>query len=191
MTYNPSIPASGQSLGETRAPIQINFEIIDTRFSVNHVPFNDVGGGKHNFLSLPNRTTGDPSTAAAESALYAKADGDGVSQVYVRGESDGNIYQISTFNQANQGTFGTDPGWTSLPGGLYLQYGSFNPGALTGNQNFNFTFPNAIFQVQLQNSITGSTITNSAITSIATNKFGWRTTTYTVTPAIYWLAIGN
>ena len=190
MVYEPNVPLTGQSLGETRDPIKNNFTDINTAFGANHVPLTTDTSGKHNFLQMPEQSSA-PTTLANEGALYTKEGPNGVTEFYVRAESNGDEFQISNFSvSGNDATFGTNPGWTTLPGGLIMQYGSFVPGALSGTENFVFAFPNAIYNINLTieatatrtvllktSSVTGFTWSVAIATNFITN--------------VYWTAIGN
>lgn len=75
MTYTRDIPATGQTLGETREPIKENFNDIDTKFQVDHQEFNETNGGKHKQTTLiedSSNPTGDKTTGTDEVAIYAK-----------------------------------------------------------------------------------------------------------------------
>lgn len=48
-----NVPQSGQTLGQTRVPINQNFSVIDTAFTVDHVSYNTAGQGKHNKVTFP------------------------------------------------------------------------------------------------------------------------------------------
>jgi hypothetical protein len=58
---------------------------------------------------------------------------------------------------AQYATFGTRNGWTYLPGGLVLQYGSksVGTGANTTTVTLPFTFSHSIFNVQVTASYSG------------------------------------
>ena len=74
MTYNNNVPQSGQTLGNTRSPINTNFSLIASVEAVNHVAFNSSGAGKHKFLQMPEQgvaPSGAPTTAVNEGGLVA------------------------------------------------------------------------------------------------------------------------
>ena len=131
MSYTPSVPNSGDSLGSTRVAINTNFQQIDAVNSINHEAFNTADKGKHKFLQMPEQSSA-PTTAADEGGLYTKvATNPAETNLFFRGESDGKEYQLTRSDQANNLTFGDDTnydvgppslngGWTFLPGGLIL-----------------------------------------------------------------------
>lgn len=151
MTYNPNVPASGQSLGETRVPIQTNFTNLNTAFLANHSPLTTNTDGKHKFVQLPESGAGwdnnstPPTTATNEGALYTKVGTNPAENtLFFRAESNGFEYQITKVDDAHTGTFSTATnyngtntgGWTFLPGGMILMYG-----ITTGSGSYDIVFP--------------------------------------------------
>jgi len=72
MSFTPNIPATGQTLGQTRDPIRNNFTNYFDVMSVNHVAPNASGQGKHNFVEMPVQGS-NPSTLSGEGGLFTKA----------------------------------------------------------------------------------------------------------------------
>lgn len=142
MTYSPQPPNSGGTLVGTRDTIRGNFEIIQNRFNDNHVDFND-GSGKHKFLQLPEINTQtpstDPSTADNEAAFYSK-EANSVAQLFMRRQSDGAILQLTAADVSDTTAQATS-GYSCLPGGLLIQYGSI--GAESSSSTRTITFPKA------------------------------------------------
>jgi len=137
MSYN-NVPLSGESLGNTRIPINSNFSLIQTAISANHIAIGAAGAGKHTFLQMPEQTT-LLDTAVNELGLYAKQGSDPAeANLFFRAEDSGGgggkEYQLTTASDTNKATFGVNTnytlnaiaytgGWTFLPGGLILQWG--------------------------------------------------------------------
>lgn len=71
MTYTKDIPRSGQSLGETRVPINANFGEIYDWAAINHYTFDTGNEGKHSRLDLPPQTT-YPATITDESWVQSR-----------------------------------------------------------------------------------------------------------------------
>ena len=115
MAYDSTVPASGSSLGSTRAPILENFVQIESAFNVDHVDFNDLGQGKHAKVTMPEGAA--PTTAADEAALYTK-DTNGRPTLFYRQESDGTEIQLTKSDP-----IASDPGETFLPGGMGIKWG--------------------------------------------------------------------
>jgi hypothetical protein len=116
-----------------------NFTDLKTYLDRNHVDLNDPSGdlneGKHKFVSMPEQGA-PPSTMADELAMYTQ-DVSGISELFVRRESDGQEIQFT-------GQAGTNS--TILPSGLKLIYetGVAGAGAVT-----NVTFPDGGFTTAL------------------------------------------
>lgn len=190
MVYTPNVPLSGQSLGETRDVIRANFEDINTAFGANHTPLTTDDSGKHLFLQMPEQVSA-PSTVGNEGGVYTKEGPSGTTELYFRAESNGAEYQLTNVSIGSSANLGANPGYTFLPGGVIMQYGSFVPGASTGTTNFANTFPTGVFGVWLQiktNSTGGRTV---QITSFTTTSFSWVIPTVTDVTEVYYQALGN
>lgn len=98
MTFTSNIPATGQSLGQTRDPIRDNFTNYNNLVSQDHIPPNNpspysAGQGKHNQVTTPvyvaNPVTGlPPTTVANEPKFYAFQDSTALGVIqYSRGPS--------------------------------------------------------------------------------------------------------
>ena len=204
MTYTSDIPASGETLGGTRARINANFQEIATLEAVNHVAFNSAGEGKHKFLQIPEINTQTPSTIPAttadEGAIYTKV-GTNPAQtnLFFRGESSGYEYQMTKAISASTGTFGTNTayvannngGWTFLPGGLLLQYGRRTSPGASGGITFPVAFPsgNAPFSVIV--TYEGSTAHEASISNTGISSTGFSYFASISATAVNWVAIGN
>ena len=138
-----NVPLSGQTLGETQAPINSNFNTISTVFTADHVDYTAPGAGFHNTITFPltnpytapvtNATVAIPGFAANQVGLYSAPT---VSPVPV---SNANAPMLSTQDiwlQRGEATLGNQPipitaynfstsasGWTYLPSGLLMQWG--------------------------------------------------------------------
>src|SRR6185437_13753495 len=72
-TYTPDTPQPSNPMYQTTTLIQQNFQAIAELVGVNHVGFNSSDTGKHNFISLPNRT--DPGADSTEITMFSKVTG--------------------------------------------------------------------------------------------------------------------
>jgi hypothetical protein len=180
MTFTPGIPNTGQSLGSTQAAIRNNFANYDATMSVNHVAPNSSGAGKHTIAEFVAQGS-DPVTAASEITIYGKTVGSGT-QLFVRRDNSGSVYQMTGVVPSVGSS-----GYTSLPGGIIIQWGNFsaNPGGTA--TSFPMTFPNNCF------SITAVPVSNTArplaVSSPTTSGF----TAYPQNngTTVYYIAIGN
>jgi hypothetical protein len=141
MAYNQNIPQPGDQLSQSQSDLLNNFQAIQTLIDVNHVDFAASGAGKHKWVSLPQQGSA-PGTAAAEGALYTAAIA-GVTQLLFQTPSNGTSLQLTgpTALGAN--------GYTTLPGGLILQWGTATTTSGFGTITFPIAFPTAAYAVMV------------------------------------------
>lgn len=211
MTYT-LLPNSGQSLGETRAPIRTNFDLLQQDLDKNHVSINDADRGKHKYVELKNQATIPAGLTAGEYTLYSKT-----SAVTARNQLFGtrsnlgqevqfteDLGSVIPLNTQNGGTFVAGQG--SL-GALIFLWGKVDASSMadgvSGTVNFGSrSFPSAILNVYmtLKYDSGGSTPTTSGtlfsdqnVGTFTASGFNWRfVSSATSTPykGFYWLAIG-
>lgn len=184
-------PLAAQTLAQTQNPIRVNFQTIDTAFSVNHVSYGIADQGKHKFLQLPEQGVA-PTTAVNEAGLYSAVGAvSGVTELVFRRESNGTTIPFTESLQAANG-------WTRLPSGLLLQWGTSTTNAGTGNAgvtvNFPIAFTTAVYNVQLTATNNGNntillvlkTVTNANFTlySRSGNDGGYTSSNF------YFFAVG-
>lgn len=198
-------PNVGDTLANTRDPIRTNFTVLQDRFNENHVLLDGgSGGGKHKFLQMPEQST-SPSTAVNEGALFTDVGtSPAETNLFFRAEDSGGgggfEYQMTKVNNSQTARFAntsfasgntTGSGWTFLPGGLILFYGTTIDVA-QGDQAvvFPFSFPTAAFVVTATlRRTTGGEIA-VAVNSLTTSGFNMRHNS-SGSHSCYWMAIGN
>ena len=158
--------------------MQANFQGLKTYLSVNHVPLDDSGEGKHKYVSMPEQAAA-PTTAANELALYSK-EKDGESQLFYRKESDGVEVQIT-------GDSSSSTNGSLTVAGITIQWGttvSTNP----ANPAQAFIPFNTPYTTTYNVSMTKASGGNNAlkITALSTNGFNLNEKGETV----FWQAIG-
>ena len=144
MSFNPNIPRPTDLLSNSQADLLSNNTSINSTFSQNHIPLNvATNNGKHTFVELV-ANSGSPPTASGEGTLYTFTSGS-VTDLWYVPDASGNDYQLTRTNASKFSLFGANNnyqaaggsnasvtgGWTFLPGGLILNYGSassLNPG---------------------------------------------------------------
>lgn len=187
MTYNPNIPNPTDLLSNSQGQIKTNFQQLDTVFGKNHYEFSNSSGpaGKHKFVEMPITTV--PATLGGEGSLYTKTSGQ--SQLYYTSDAGGLEYQMTRAIDANIATFGTATnGWTFLPGGLIMKYGTFLlvPSSFTTFTPPGPAFTNAPTAIVLTVNSSSSTDnaamwTNATTTTVDVRVFtGNRTVSYTI-----------
>lgn len=129
MAYNNAIPQPNDDISVSQAQILANFSAISTAFNLNHVNFNATEQGKHAFVEMPNQNAVPPVTIANETGLYCNT-----STLTAQPElffikqngttappplNNANGYEITSSNY-------TSPGWTRLPSGILIKWGTFS-----------------------------------------------------------------
>ena len=202
-TYTDPEPASGAELISVSQPlITGNFTYLhesygkDHNFTSTSNPSVLNGDGYHKVIHFINQG-GDPAPNTG-GQLYTK--------------TAGAFTQLFYENQASVVTQLTGPlapsavtsGYTSLPGGIVLQWGTalaaLVPGAV-GTTTFNTAFPNAVFMVLANPVCSGSFPANTEVANIAVdtalttlNNFRWAFLTLSgagVYTGFTWIAIGR
>ena len=177
--YNRDIPAGQNNPSADRPLMTENTNSIDDIFQVNHTSFEVANGGTHTQIDMFNKTI---PTRIGDLLLWAQSSG---------GQS--NLWAANALTQGSGGlplftgpASGGVNGYSSIYGGIILQWGV----ALTSPVTFllagNIDFPNNCFNVQATlRAVAGGIIT---ITSISKTGFSY---TGGGPSGIYWFAIGN
>jgi hypothetical protein len=190
MAFTPDIPQANQTLASTQQPILENFQGIDVLINVNHVDFDLADQGKHKWVSMPNQGA-NPTTTATEVAIYSRIDATTtVAELTLRRPSDGTVIPMSA-------TAGTTNGWTMLPSGILMKWGTTNA---TGSDNINANAFGKAFTTLYSVQLTNNTILSTSDTYVMGGNIvgttfdvyvGNRTTPGTdATVNVNWLVIG-
>jgi hypothetical protein len=209
-TYNNNIPSSPNDPSQDQPKMLTNTQSINSILGEDHFSFESGSGkdGRHQYSRYPERDGVGlpiPATDNNEGVIYTKEGANPTeTNVFFRGESNGNEYQLTAVDQTNITTFaknleyqaavvGVSPsyvgGWSFLPGGLILQYGSFS--AVNGVTSYTVPFPKSFqaatvpysINISRQDSamrdfrISSGTVPNNTnftlITTFTTGKFYW------------------
>jgi hypothetical protein len=210
--YDPTIPAAGDDPSVSQGQIQSNFSTLAIDFAVNHVGYGTgPAEGKHKFVEMPARAVVPPTILAGEGAVYTKSVA-GTTQLFYTPDATGNEYQLTNTKAANFAKFGTNThyqispslygGFTYLPGGLIMQYGSFglfdNFSSLSssGVINFPIAFSSVPFTVNTtlirQSGSTSAVATQTVVyNTVGLSSFTWALdSSSTKFVGILWTAIG-
>lgn len=204
MNYNNNIPQAGDKLKDSQPQIRDNFSSLDTYLNINHVAFTDANFGKHKWVNLIQPVS--PTSLVGEAVLYAKQ-ADSQSEIYFRQDGSTDEYRLTRaihgatpmarFGQNVAGYVADHSGgWTFLPGGLILNYGSFTAtGGSTGTITFAQSFPsgNPPFSINITPLATnsGSTVVVRNNVPPSSSQFNWLVDFTAGLVKIYWMAIGN
>lgn len=195
MTFNPNIPSGGQTISSTTVPIQTNFNVANTAFGIDHVPFiTATNQGRHNKATLIQQPS-DPAAVSLCDILYTKSVSYGApysdtkNELFLRRASgDGStIIQMST-----RDPIASTNGASFLPGGVIIQWGQTS---FVGSSNPAITFPEAFpnnpFSVQITIQNSNPAVPNAwRITSLSASGFV-ANVQVTGATTMYWMAIGN
>lgn len=176
MTFVPGYPSSGQSLGQTRQPIQTNLDQTFLTFNANHQSNNLPNAGTHTHVDLLAQAA-DPTTPVGIVSHYSKIVAPGTTEWFFRREGNGAVMQMSAGNPI-VGIVGS----SYLPGGVTLKWGtSTGPAPIVFAPAFTTLFTIVISPVDtVARPIAITTQSNTGFTpSLAVN-----------TQIFYWMAIG-
>jgi len=183
MAYNATIPQATDRISVSQADILNNFAEINTFTAIDHVAFGIADAGKHKTITMPEAVA-PGAVGAAEVGLYVAALS-GSPELYVN--KTGTQIPCTAALKAS-------PGWTFLPSGMKLQWGTATlstPGTIVP---FNTAFANACVSVQLTARWIGA-ITNDFLLaeSLTVNNFTGYCTARSgsaSTAEVYYFAIG-
>lgn len=133
MSFTGGIPQSGQSLGQTRDAIRNNFTNYNDTIKVNHIAPNSAGAGKHTFAEFVVQAA-SPATTTGEVSVYSRAIS-AIPELFLQKENQLVGAADIQMSRLDKGVLAGATGWTFLPGGLIMQWGSTGVvnGAFTTN----------------------------------------------------------
>ncbi len=182
--YVKGYPQDGSSLGSTKAQIRANLDGTFETLGINHFDQNSANPGKHQYIQMP--TTDRPNTTGTtEILLYNGVEG-GVNNLYfvAPNKTVANAYVQMTTNLIPART---QKGYSWLPGGLLIQWGSQNVAAST-TVDVTFAVDFATVGGFLPVITTGP-VGNSAIGTVTTHQFTFQSPP-TSGVFLQWHAIG-
>jgi hypothetical protein len=186
-TYNLNIPAANNNPSADQPNMKTNTNSINSILNVDHFPFAAGNAGRHKQVTLTNEAA--PGFTGGNGTLYANL-ASGQSWPFWQNA-------LGSFQLAGQNSVSAN-GYTTLPGGVILQWGTktINFSGSSTSVSFPLTFPNAAFSVTFAcvnnqgNSpsanniyVRSGTLTTSGFTASNSSSGG--------TTAIFWMAIGN
>lgn len=132
--FTPDIPTANMSLGTSRTKILNNFTALNRTISKNHFGPDTSNEGKHIYINLPIMTADFPTNPAGQLSLYTKDVG-GRSTLFYKKDNSINQWQLTGIDP-----LASNNGYTFLPGGILIQWGS---SALTESNGVsqNISFP--------------------------------------------------
>jgi hypothetical protein len=201
--YTRDLPVANNDPSVDQPLMTQNTNSIDSLIDEDHYSFGENNGGFHRQVRIPNLAAIPGGLIGMSSTLYAKQ-ANTQSQVFYTNGASGNEYQLTRADNTNYSTFGLFPaivytpnsengsaGWTFLPGGIRLQYGTIT---VTTTKAYTIDFPIAFSQLFIvipiyQNS-TGASISGQLKTS-SDSSFTFEVYGSSgVVKQINWMAIG-
>lgn len=173
MPYDSNVPLAPQKLSASQPIMLGNFGAIQTVIQVDHVDFNTSDQGKHERVSLPVQSPA-PTFAAGEVGLYSFLNTrTAKNELYVNKLNQVTTTQIPATASILSVTSAPTPnstGWTYLPSGILMKWGSATVTSTSGFPVQVVTFP-ASANIPVFSSIFSMQITVSTSGSVDNNKF--------------------
>ncbi len=210
--YFRNIPGSQNNPSNDQSPMRTNTNSSDSLIAEDHYSFGVTNGGFHKQVRLVDFSTFPLGTINGIGTLYTRlatstSPSTESNLFYIPDTKpfpqDPDQYQLTRTITGSFPQFGTDltygmpadpgrlGGWTFLPGGLLLQYGTQ---AHTSSTNTSVLFPVAfttVFSVTTGGEAVGDEDrANIAIRSLSTTGFTAHTTSSSDLTKIHWMAIG-
>lgn len=200
MTFNPNIPTGLVKLSIDYLNIKNNFSASNTVFGVDHNTFSDTSPQKGYHKSIHIVPQATPAAVSGYGQLYSNTTTDINTDTALFWETGSTSPVRNVQLTMNFVPKSNTNGFTFLPGGLILQWGTVSSAIKNTSTNVNFAtsnmnFPNNCFGVtgSLSAGTTSSTLTISKITG-GTNKTAFNyfiNSNSSQTIDFTWLAIGN
>jgi hypothetical protein len=193
-TYNSNVPAANDPPKNDQPTMQSNAASIASIIAVDHIGFNIPNGGYHKVIHQPPQGA-DPTAIPGIGQTYTKTlSGD--QQLFFE-SGGGVITQLTGPNTA----IAAGNGYTWIPGGILLQWGSITGGLTSGTNTdlffatANINFPNNCFNVNATLINAGSTNNEQTISirdgSVSNLGFKWNYSGGGAYSGFFWFAIGN
>ncbi len=197
-TYQPGIPTGTVNLNVDYQNIQDNFQQLNVAYGVDHVAFSDNSGvppggitGMHNIIHLTSNAT--PAAQINVGQFFNSVVNDGLDTdtilYYLTGK--GKLLQLTSNLQPAR----TTNGYTFLPGGVIMQWGTLTavsqtltPVTYVGLGTI--AFPNNTLNVQTtikEGASSGANVLN--ISAITASGFSYYNTSSS-SRDFFWMAIG-
>lgn len=217
--YTRDIPDGPDNPSDDQPPMKENTNSTDSIIKEDHYGFNDNNGGLHKQTRMPILAAQPLGLPADGGTLYVKDAettlGTNRGQLFFATDNvaaASNEFQITRAIPLYFSTFGTiapytvgpfppatftaNSGWTFLPGGLILQYGTYSKiGALggAGAITFPFNFSSAVFNVTLtlQRSASGTNPHDVYLVGNPSTSGFIFASNSTGSDILYWTAIGK
>lgn len=189
MAYNANIPQPGDQISQSQADILANFQATGAFVAIDHAGFNTADAGKHNKITFPEQAGAPAAMAATEIGLYNIVNPvTTFNELYIRQNQGGTVYDTPL-----TACLAATPGWTYLPSGLILKWGTSTLSLAGTVVAFNPVFPHACLTVSLtarsdggqNNFLSALNLLPGSFTGYSTTRSGGASNA-----PVYYLAIG-
>lgn len=195
--YNFNLPNPPDDPGDDVAGMQVNTQTISTCWSVDHIPYGTNNNGAHTKVQMPvgssvNGSLPSPLIGAGFATLYPSLTGTpAADEIWLSRDGNAGIQLTGPGNPS-----ANTNGYTFLPGGLLIQWGSKNNSG-SSSVSFSIPFPNNVFNVIVSPFWNGTAPSGSSNfivrkDTLSTSAFTWlfvgSSSHY---DGFFWYAIGN
>lgn len=188
-----NVPLSGQTLAGTRVPINTNFQLINNAFLVDHVEYNIANQGMHAQVQLTLKPAGAvvlTPTNGFFSQNYATTTKDELFVQAAAGAGTAQYPMTASVLSANPTAADSSPGWTFLPSGILMKWGTATITSGGTAVSLAATGPafGAVFAIEMTptGSVNPSSNTISAFTTASFTAYS-----SVATAVVLWVAIGR
>lgn len=130
--YNANVPQPTDLLSQSQSDLLNNFQALQTLIDVNHVDFASGDQGKHKWVTFPVQAAIPPAGSgfgAGELGLYNAVNATTTkSELYINKTNQATVVQIpstASILSQNSNPGLNSQGWSYLPSGMVLYWGSF------------------------------------------------------------------
>lgn len=163
MAYNANIPLPGDKLSNSQPEILQNFQGIGTAFALNHIGLDLANAGQHKLVNMP-RQAFPQVVAGTNLLLYVGLDPNtALSELYLKRSTDPGDGLPFT----SKGTDLASYGWSALPSGCYIKWGSFS---VAGNVLSTVTMQGPAFTNINSYSVSVTINSTTTVASVAVNN---------------------
>lgn len=131
-TYNENIPQATDQISQSQDQILQNFQALKVLIDINHVDFASADQGKHKWITMPSQGAIPPAGsgfAAGELGLYNAINSlTTKNELYINKTNQATVVQVpatASILSSNSAPASGAAGWTQLPSGIILRWGSF------------------------------------------------------------------
>lgn len=142
-----NIPAAGNNPSVDQPNMQTNTNSVELIVEVDLYGFNDANGGTHQQVTFPLASP-TPAPTGTIGILYSALDSNGASQLWFKNKST-NIQLTNKSGSSPTGNASSpgNSGYTFLPGGMIIQWGTVLASTAGAPASFPISFPAQVFSI--------------------------------------------